>query len=199
MTYGFNDDKSKYDLDDLIALLNGDVNWFLKNSKYIYGTKTNSDTRQMIGLNANNQLVIGYGGYQNSDVDTYLEGNNVELRSQDEIRFKSGTGAAIDYAPTAWAYLVGSASATNYIRYCKRAGICFVEVNYSSGAGLTTTNKKFGTMPTGFRPSKGAVIVPNTDQDHLSKLWVNSAGEIYAKIASGTAAVLQGTISYPLG
>lgn len=199
MPYGFNDDKSKYTLDDLIALLNGDMNWFLKNSKYIYGTKANNDSRQMIGLNANNQLVIGYGGFQNSDVDTYLEGNNIELRSQGEIRFKSGTGAAINYAPTAWAYLVGSASATNYVRYCKRASVVFIEVNYSSGAGLTTTNKKLATLPTGFRPDKLVTIVPNTDANNLSKLWVNAAGEIYAKTINGTAAVCQGIVSYPIG
>lgn len=199
MSYGFNDDKSKYNLDDLIAHANGDINWLLKNVKYLYCNKANDDQRQVLGLNANNQLVIGYGGYQNSDVDTYLEGNNIELRSQDEIRFKSGTGAAIDYAPTAWAYLVGSASATNYIRYCKRGSICIVEVNYSSGAGLTTTNKKFGTMPTGYRPNKGVVIVPNTDQDHLSKMWVNSTGEVYARMISGTSAILQGSLIYPIG
>lgn len=199
MPYGFNEDKSIYTLDDLIALLNGERRIVFKNAVEIFGTKSDGvSERQIMGLNASNQLVIGYGGYQQSDIPTVIEGNDVTLLTKGTINLRKGN-TIVDAAPTDWAYLVGSASVANYVRYRKVSGICFVEVNYSSGAGLSTTNKKFATMPTGFRPSKSVIVMPNTDQDNLSKMWINTAGEIYAKMISGTATVLQGTVVYPIG
>lgn len=170
---------------------------YLANGAYIYSEKTDSAVRQLIGLNASNQLVIGYGGYANSDVDTYIEGNNVELRAQGEVRLRGSANVAVDYAPTDWAYLVGSASG-NRVRYCKRGGAVFVEVWYESGAGVGTSATTLGTLPAGFRPSLQIETCAFGNANNVAMLRVNPGGSIVARSMSGTMNYFKGVISFPI-
>ncbi len=170
---------------------------YLANSKYIYAEKANGDARQVMELNTNDQLVFGYGGYNSQDVDTYVEGNNVTLVSRDAINFHSGSNALVNYAPTDWVYLVGSSSGSR-VRYCKRAGVVFVEVWYESGAGVGTSAKTLGTLPAGFRPSLQVETAAFGNANNLAMLRVNPGGSIVAKSMSGTMNYFKGAISFPV-
>lgn len=166
------------------------------NAKEIFGTPTNAVAQQIIGLNGNDQLVINYGGYANSNVPTYVEGNVVTLLSRGAVNVSSA-GVSSDYAPTAWAYLVGSASGS-HVRYCKRAGVVFVEVWYESGAAVGTTAKTLGTLPAGFRPSLQVETCAFGNVNNLAYLRVNPGGGIVAKSMSGTMNYFKGCISFPV-
>lgn len=174
-----------------------DNNVIFSNAKEIFGTPTGGTPQQVIGLNANDQLVINYGGYANQNVSTNVDGNEIMLLSRGAINFRVGTAAAVDYAPTAWAYLVGSASGS-HVRYCKRAGVVFVEVWYESGAAVGTTAKTLGTLPAGFRPSLQVETCAFGNVNNLAYLRVNPGGGIVAKSMSGTMNYFKGTISFPV-
>lgn len=62
---------------------------FLENGKIIYGKTTGGENRSMIQLNANNQAIFGYGGYNNSEGASYYDGNNVNIRSKNGIYMTS--------------------------------------------------------------------------------------------------------------
>ena len=72
-------------LADLIETT-GDV--YIPNNKAIYSYNTNGDARHMINLNTNNNLVIGYGGYSNSEGLTNLYGNGVTITAKTTIDLK---------------------------------------------------------------------------------------------------------------
>lgn len=167
------------------------------NGNEMFGKTSGGTRQQMFGLNANDQFVLNYGGYANSNVPTNIEGNEIMLLSRGAINFRVGTAAAVDYAPTAWAYLVGSASGS-HVRYCKRAGVVFVEVWYESGAAVGTTAKTLGTLPAGFRPSLQVETVAFGNVNNLAYLRVNPGGGIVAKSMSGTLNYFKGTISFPV-
>lgn len=168
-----------------------------QNGKPLYWNNSQGNSRQVMGLNANDQLVIGYGGYANQDVDTYVEGNNVTLTSRGAINMRSGSNALVDCAPTDWVYLVGSASGS-HVRYCKRGGVVFVEVWYESGAGVGTSAKTLGTLPAGFRPSLQVETAAFGNANNLAMLRVNPGGSIVAKSMSGTMNYFKGAISFPV-
>ena len=172
-------------------------NVIFSNTKEIFGTPTGGTPQQVLGLNASDQVVINYGGYANQNVPTNIEGNEILLLSRGAINFRVGSAAAVDYAPTAWAYLVGSASGS-HVRYCKRAGVVFVEVWYESGAAVGTTAKTLGTLPAGFRPSLQVETCAFGNVNNLAYLRVNPGGGIVAKSMSGTMNYFKGTISFPV-
>ena len=169
----------------------------LGNSNVIYSKTAGGDIRQVMQINASNQLVVGYGGYNSQDVDTYVEGNNVTLMSRGAINMRSGSNALVDCAPTDWVYLVGSASGS-HVRYCKRGGVVFVEVWYESGAGVGTSAKTLGTLPAGFRPSLQVETCAFGNVNNLAYLRVNPGGGIVAKSMSGTMNYFKGCISFPV-
>lgn len=172
-------------------------NLYLPNAKEIFGTPTGGTPQQVLGLNASDQVVINYGGYANQNVPTNIEGNEILLLSRGAINFRVGTAAAVDYAPTDWAYLVGSSSG-NRVRYCKRGGAVFVEVWYESGAAVGTTAKTLGTLPAGFRPSLQVETCAFGNVNNLAYLRVNPGGGIVAKSMSGTMSYFKGCISFPV-
>lgn len=168
----------------------------LGNSNVIYSKTAGGDIRQVMQINASNQLVVGYGGYNSQDVDTYVEGNEITLLSRGAVNVSSA-GVSSNYAPSAWAYLVGSASGS-HVRYCKRAGVVFVEVWYESGAAVGTTAKTLGTLPAGFRPSLQVETCAFGNVNNLAYLRVNPGGGIVAKSMSGTMNYFKGCISFPV-
>lgn len=167
------------------------------NGNEMFGKTSGGTRQQMFGLNANDQFVLNYGGYANQNVPTNVEGNEILLLSRGAINFRVGTAAAVDYAPTDWAYLVGSSSG-NRVRYCKRAGVVFVEVWYESGAAVGTTAKTLGTLPAGFRPSLQVETCAFGNVNNLAYLRVNPGGGIVAKSMSGTMNYFKGCISFPV-
>ncbi len=71
--------------------LNVNQNIFLDNAKILYGKNTDGATRSLIQLNASNQAVFGYGGYNNNEGASYYDGNNVNIRSKNGIAITSPT------------------------------------------------------------------------------------------------------------
>lgn len=73
--------------------VNGDLevnnHVFLENGKIIYGKTTGGENRSMIQLNASNQAIFGYGGYNNNEGASYFDGNNVNIRSKNGIYMTS--------------------------------------------------------------------------------------------------------------
>lgn len=90
------------------------MNTYLSNGKTIFGVSTDQKYLSMMQLNANNHIVFGYGGYNNSIGRTYLDGNEVVIRSKNHIETNSDI-----YLPNAKAiynyFTDGSAGSIAYI------------------------------------------------------------------------------------
>lgn len=73
--------------------INGDLevseHVFLENGKIIYGKTAGGENRSMVQMNASNQAVFGYGGYNNNEGASYFDGNNVNIRSKNGIYMTS--------------------------------------------------------------------------------------------------------------
>ena len=54
-------------------------NLYLANSKYLHTRNANGDARNALGMNSSNQLLMGYGGYSNSEGSTNLYGNRIYM------------------------------------------------------------------------------------------------------------------------
>lgn len=122
------------------------------------------------------------------------------MGADDASNLTKGTVPRARIESTAWAYLVGSASASAYVRWRMVAGIVFVEVYYGSGAGLTAkTAKTFATMPEGYRPDRteqNAAFLGSAN-NNLSEIWVESGGAIKG-VAAAAASAFYGNVVYPL-
>ena len=171
-------------------------NVIFSRGKPIYWKNSQDVSYQVLQINNSDQLVIGYGGYANQDIPTYVEGNVITLLSRGAVNVSSA-GVSSDYAPTDWVYLVGNSS-SNHVRYCKRGGLVIVDVWYESSAGLSTTAKTMATLPAGFRPDIQVETAAFGNVDHLVMLRVNPGGTIVAKVMSGTTNYLKGIISFPV-
>ena len=104
-----------------------------------------------------------------------------------------------DMPNTSWTYLTGDSSSTNYCRWRMVAGIVFVEYNYASGAGLSTTEKTVGTITSGYRPTK---LVTNalylgTGNNNIASIWVDTSGKVKV-IAAASSSYGYGQVVYPL-
>lgn len=66
-----------------------DGNVALTNGKNLFGTNTSGTMRSMAVLNASNQMLFGYGSYSNSEGSVYYDGNNVTMRSKNDITFQT--------------------------------------------------------------------------------------------------------------
>ena len=64
--------------------VNGD-DMFFDNGYGVYGTNTDGQTRLLAEYNVNNCAMFGYGGYINNEGKTYLDGNELYIRSKGGI------------------------------------------------------------------------------------------------------------------
>lgn len=105
--------------------------------------------------------------------------------------------SALGMPDTPWATLAGNSA--DYVRWRCKAGIVFVELYYTSGAGLTTASKTFGVIPEGYRPTRETDATAWVAADRAAAIWVNPGGAVKGRVASGSSSVVYGTVSYPLG
>lgn len=106
------------------------------------------------------------------------------------------------YRTTQWAYLVGSESTIasgNFVRWCCKAGIVFVQVMYRSSAGVSTAEKNVGTIPDGYRPDANTETAAylGGGNDHVGTIWVETSGAVKLA-ATASASAIYGMLSYPL-
>lgn len=71
------------------GVLNGPI--VLKNGSILYGQTTGGVDRSLVQLNASNQAVFGYGGYNASEGASYFDGNAVNIRSKGAVAITSPT------------------------------------------------------------------------------------------------------------
>lgn len=64
-----------------------DGNVVLTNGRNLFGTNTAGAMRSMALWSSNDQILFGYGSYINSEGSVYYDGNNITLRSKNDIRF----------------------------------------------------------------------------------------------------------------
>lgn len=63
-----------------------DGNVVLTNGKNLFGKRTDGVMRSMAILNASDQMLFGYGSYSNNEGVVYYDGNDVNIRSKNDIR-----------------------------------------------------------------------------------------------------------------
>jgi hypothetical protein len=64
-----------------------DGNVVLTHGKNLFGKKTDGTIRSLAILNASNQMLFGYGSYSNNEGTVFYDGNDVTIRSKNDIRF----------------------------------------------------------------------------------------------------------------
>jgi hypothetical protein len=69
------------------AKINGNV--VLANGKNIFGVNTSGTMRSLAIMNASNQMIFGYGSYENNEGSVFYDGNNVTVRSKNDITFQT--------------------------------------------------------------------------------------------------------------
>jgi hypothetical protein len=66
-----------------------DGNVVLTNGKNLFGKTTDNVMRSMAVLNASNYMLFGYGSYSNNEGAVFYDGNNITMRSKNDITFQS--------------------------------------------------------------------------------------------------------------
>lgn len=64
-----------------------DGNVVLTNGKNLFGRRTDGIMRSLAILNSSNQMLFGYGSYSNNEGTVFYDGNDVTVRSKNDIRF----------------------------------------------------------------------------------------------------------------
>jgi hypothetical protein len=66
-----------------------DGNVVLTNGKNLFGKRTDGVMRSMVIFNASNQMLFGYGSYSNDEGVVFYDGNNITMRSKNDITFQT--------------------------------------------------------------------------------------------------------------
>lgn len=66
-----------------------DGNLVLSNGKNLFGTSTAGNMRTIAIWNASDQLLFGYGSYSNNEGSVFYDGNNITMRSKNDITFQT--------------------------------------------------------------------------------------------------------------
>jgi hypothetical protein len=88
-----------------LPLSGGNVTGEVKfdNAKVLSWKNIDGTGRSLVQLTANNEYHFGYGGYLNNEGATYLNGNNVNLRSKNNVYFNVGD-TGITFKPATGTY-----------------------------------------------------------------------------------------------
>ena len=70
-------------IDGKLTVLNNNIH--LDNGNILYGMNADGADRAMVQINSSNEMFFGYGGYKNNEGKTYLDGNDVQIRSKGGI------------------------------------------------------------------------------------------------------------------
>lgn len=214
MPFGFNEDKSKFDLDKMIdqflSLVSGKANnghthsasdvtdGVLAVERGGTGHDTLQALRNAVGLgDTTGALPVANGGTGATNAAAARR----SLGANNASNLSEGTVPRARIESTNWVYMYGSASATNFSRWRMVAGIVFVEINYENHAGVgPSSGANFGTIPSGYRPTR--VVTASgylgSGNNNTSCMWVNVSGQVLANAAVSSSA-FYGSLSYPLG
>ena len=66
-----------------------DGNVVLTNGKNLFGKRTDGVMRSMAIFNASDQMLFGYGSYSNNEGSVFYDGNNITMRSKNDITFQT--------------------------------------------------------------------------------------------------------------
>lgn len=124
-------------------------------------------------------------------INAFANGGRLAYKGLGDMRTWLG------HEDTNWAYLVGNASASSYLRYRKKAGIVFVEINLTSQS-LSTSTRTFATLPAGYRPSRNVSGSGASNTNNVPCVWVEPGGAVKCYMVGGTGAALYAHISFPV-
>lgn len=205
MHYGFNDDKSRYDIDAAIAdAVDGYVDSAVGDAIADALSTTISDAIDSAVSAAVDSLTARY--------DALL------AQKADEVHYHSAgdiTSGTLDdglISDTGWVYMIGNESSAtsqaanssaNFTRWRARGGVVYVQVMLRYNAGGTAGNNlNCGIIAEGYRPSANveAAAYLGANNDHSATVWIDVNGNIVAH-AAGAVVIdkMYCTISYPLG
>ena len=205
MAFGFNGDRSKADIASLVTeLIAEPISTAIEAlraslTELINGKANTSHTHNASDINSGTLNVARIPNLAASKVNSGTF-DIARIPNLSASKVTSGTFARARIESTDWTYMYGSASSTNFSRWRMVAGIVFVEINYASSAGVSTSEASFGTIPSGYRPSKqvtaGGYLA--TNNNNISCMWVTTGGEVKV-IAAASSSSFYGSLSYPLG
>ena len=122
-----------------------------------------------------------------------------KIPSIDASKLGSGTVPVARLTYVNWTYLVGSASASFYVRWCKVANIVHVQVmgtkTMSAGTAVTFSST---AITSGNRPTLEADGSLYSGEDHIGVLWVDTGGLVKGKFIGQTQYHAYGSLSYPV-
>lgn len=75
----------------------------VSNAKSFMGQNTSGENRNLAMINTDNNYFFGYGSYENSEGITYFDGNNVNVRSKNNIYLNAGD-TVINFSPATGTY-----------------------------------------------------------------------------------------------
>lgn len=73
-----------------------DTKILLQNGKSIYGKSSDRRDFQLMGIDAKNKYIVGYGGYENNVGATQIYGNNVSLTSKNNVNVDAKNNVSIN-------------------------------------------------------------------------------------------------------
>lgn len=68
---------------------------YMANNNALYYLDSNGNKRQVLTLNASDNLHFGAGSYDNADGDVYYSGNNTNLRAADKLALSAANGISL--------------------------------------------------------------------------------------------------------
>lgn len=133
--------------------------------------------------NANNHMLINYGGYLDQDSNTIIYGNNAEIRTRDSFK-ANGLELGKTTKQTITAFTSGWASynsdSTPTLRKYGNV-VCFTGAfKNTSSVTLDTTNVRVCTIPSGYRPSQQVCQLCQGSGSNKWLITLNTDGAVYA-------------------
>lgn len=163
-----------------VARLHADGGIRLANGGQIVGGTSSGTDITMLQMNANNYTMLGYGGYSNNIGATYVDGNNVYIRTKNRI-YLSGGSIVLDNNKVLGAY--NSSGALWTLFYLNSSN------SLSIGAGLysnTTgaTNVYGGTAVQLATPADGVTLETSSNASYSAFFRPNSSGKVTLGLAA---------------
>lgn len=186
---------------DMKGYLTVSGNIYLTNNRSIYGRNTSGVERHMININNNNNLVIGFGGYDGSEGATNLYGNAVNIFSNGNINLKAPvtfTNAATTRANLGvWTYdtttdtsypglarpdggtdFYTRATQDGFLPYAKAATSMAVDAKYGCNVGTQSWPFDNGYFKSLYA---GAIYIPNN-----STIYSRDSGDTNRAVMTAT-------------
>lgn len=144
------------------------TNVYIDNNKTIRSYQSDGTDVQILGLNTSNGTVLGWGGYDNSNGDTSVYGNNVRIHTKEKLLINGREYGAnkVLWESTGWYMNGGQAANLSEPISAQPNGIVLVFSLYRNGAPEDVSINSF------FVSKKEVELLPNAP--HTFFMMINS-------------------------